>query len=186
MSRILDPATGFETGRTLESQVATIATLFLAILIASLGCANRGGKSEAQSKSNGLIIHGAPEVQKPDIFELAFIDSGSFDKQLSEALKHDNAKIQIVVPSSFDLNDIPPRMDRWLIRVQKSGGRVAAQPEADIGTRGAVGLILDITSVIADKITETMLYSPAGDYDALLLYDQEGEVSQIIFELRES
>ncbi len=113
--------------------------------------------------------------------KLAFTDSKLFDKELSISLKSGQDKIEIQPLDPFSLNEIPPRMDRWFVAVDKNEGKVETE---DISSkkRGIflAGSVIAIGSAIWKTLSNKKLYKPAGNYDAVLFYD-DGIVERVVF-----
>ena len=116
--------------------------------------------------------------------ELAFFDSYAFDVDLSSALRDGHGVLP--VNTSFDLNNIPDRMDTWFARIIKEGGRVRAKPVAKEGemqqTRGLISALIDIFIAASEAAEREVLYGPVDEYDALLHFDEAtGRVAFVEF-----
>lgn len=115
---------------------------------------------------------------------LVFLDSRTFDEDLSSALGKGSDSVTVDVPGGFNLNKIPERMDRWLYAVKDSGGKVAAKPEEAPRTRSLIAALLSVAVAVFEKIDEMRLYQPSHDYDATLLYRGDGTVNKVVFDRR--
>ncbi len=87
------------------------------------------------------------------------------------------------VPAGFNLNKIPERVDRWLFAIKESGGKVVAEPVAP-KTRGLISALIDVVVAIFVKLDEMRLYGPSENYDATLLYREDGMVNKVVFDRR--
>ena len=78
-------------------------TVLLAALVFS-GCSNL---SQSQAKP-----------------EITFIDTQKFDSELSSSLSSINKPVEVSFYNPITPNEIPPRLEKWLSMVDKSGGKV--------------------------------------------------------------
>lgn len=115
--------------------------------------------------------------------QIAFFDSYAFDVDLSSALRDE--PVMLPVEATFDLNNIPERMDNWLARIVKEGGKVQARPipkEEDLQTRGIVSAIIDLFIAASEAAEREVIYGPVDEYDAILHFDQDTkEVTHVEF-----
>lgn len=146
------------------------------VALTGFACAGSGGESGATAA--GAVASSSADEPA----QLVFLDSRIFDEELSDAMSDETSKIVVQVPGAFSLNDIPERMDRWLYAVKDGGGKVAAEPENP--SRGLVSAAIDLVVTLVGKIDEIRLYRPAQDYDATLLYREDGTVTRILFDRR--
>ena len=69
------------------------------------------------------------EPPKPTV---TFIDLQKFDEQLSSSLSSIKDPVAVNFYSPVTPNEIPPRMQKWLASVEKSGGRIdITSPEGE-------------------------------------------------------
>ncbi len=111
-----------------------------------------------------------------------FFDSRIFDTDLSAAMRAAEPEIVVDVPVGFNLNQIPERVDRWLYYVKDSGGTVVAEPE--IRHRGIFSVVVDVIVMFVGKLDEKTMFSPSEQYQAKLVYKEDGTVSRIVFNQR--
>lgn len=122
-----------------------------------------------------------PAEGAPALAEVQFLDSGSFDRKLSSSLAAKQPLVTVVFPASITLNNIPERMDKWLAKVEKFGGKVEIQPEPVAG-RGIISEIFSLFIKAYDAIEEAVIYAPAKNYDVMLYYRaQTGLVTRLCF-----
>jgi hypothetical protein len=137
------------------------------------------------SASTGAYESAAPGVQVATknnrIAALAFIDSSTFDSDLHDALSKEPGTVHITPAAPFSLNEIPPRMDKWLAAVKSGGGKVAARQDTAVATRGLIGMVIDVVVALFDQVAEKRLYAPAENYDATLYYGADGMVDRVMF-----
>lgn len=125
-----------------------------------------------------------PEAKAAD--EVAFFDSGSFDKSLSAALRTDSPDVTVIFPAAITLNSIPRRMDHWLSKVEEYEGKVNLVPVQDDG-KGIFSEALSFMVTIYDYLKDIAIYSPVEDYDAFIYYRQgNGIVDKIVFARKDS
>jgi hypothetical protein len=151
--------------------------LILAIAMMGLACANNGERTAGAK---------APDPQAEQIasepVQLDFLDSRIFDEDLSASMSGESPTVTVNVAVGFNLNDIPERFDSWFYSVKQSGGTVVAKPENP--SRGLVSAVIDVVVAIAEKIDEMRLYQPSEQYNATLLYREDGTVSKVVFDRR--
>lgn len=137
------------------------AGLALPLLV---GCA-------AQNPAEGAAVLG----------EVQFLDSFSFDRKLSASLGAGQPRVDVVFPAVITLNGIPERMDKWLSKVEKFGGKVEiqAEPEPD---RGILTEIFSLFVKLYEVAEEKLIYGPAANYNVLITYKRStGIVSRLSF-----
>ena len=164
------------------------ALLVLVVAVTGLACAENGVRPTGD-RSSGASAEQAkpPEPAKSaatDPAQLVFFDSRIFDEDLSRSMYGEAPKITVNVPVGFNLNKIPERIDRWLYAVKQSGGKVVATPEEPVRTRGLISALIDVVVAIFERLDEIRLYSPSENYNATLLYRENGMVSKVVFERR--
>ena len=101
--------------------------------------------------------------------EVIFLDSFSFDRKLSASLGAGQQQVEVLFPAAITLNSIPVRMDKWLSKVEKFGGKVEIQAEPEQG-RGFVSEILDFFVKLYEMAEESLIYAPAKDYNVRIHY----------------
>lgn len=112
-----------------------------------------------------------------------FIDSRTFDEALRESLAAGAKKVEISFAAQPSANDLPERLDAWLVAVQQTGGRVDVEPTER--TRGLPAMAFSLALRAVKRAKQRRLYRPAEDYDAVLLYAPgTGQVERVIFEGR--
>lgn len=113
-----------------------------------------------------------------------FMDSMSFDQDLSNALVAQPPELKVVPLAPVSLNAMPERLDKWLSAIRQSGGSVKAVPSKG-GGRGIFGAGIDVVVALFDLGRETVLYAPASGYDATIHYDKaSGLVGEILLNRR--
>lgn len=89
--------------------------LVAALLAACANEAGRGGDGAASNRAT--TVEAAPE-------DLVFFDSEVFDLQLSRSLRSTHPVITVKPSDKMTINTIPPRLNAWLVAVQRRGGNV--------------------------------------------------------------
>lgn len=113
-----------------------------------------------------------------------FLDTMSFDQDLSNALTAQPPEVRVVPLAPVNLNAMPERLDKWLSAIRQSGGAVRAQAAKGNG-RGILGAGIDVVVALFDLGRERVLYAPAAAYDATIQYDKaSGTVGEIILARR--
>ena len=162
-------------------------SLVLVVAVTGLACAENGGRP-AGDYSSGAPARQAMQTDRAEPVagepvQLVFLDSRIFDEELSSAMLGKSPEITVNAPVGFNLNKIPERVDRWLYAIKESGGKVKAEP-AEPKTRALVSALIAIVVAIFEKLDEMRLYAPAENYNATLLYHEDGTVKKVLFEPR--
>lgn len=167
---------------------------FLLILSMTVGCATpppttdpgyppASADSPGMPDTDGSAV--SPNVSpnvSTDPTTIVFFDSRVFDRDLSSAMRSDSPEIVVDVPVGFSLNEIPPRVDRWLYSVKDSGGAVKAEPE--IRQRGIFTAAIDVVFSFFERVGDKLTFAPADRYRATLVYASDGTVNRIVFNRR--
>lgn len=183
------------------SNLGTIAILGIAVLAS--GCATQNGAPRARESAKSVAIPPdvqavpaaatplAAEPESPAKFRSAreaprvvFLDSRTFDLDLSKNMQASPDEIIVDVPGGFNLNQIPERVDKWLFAIKDTGGPVVAEPE--VKTRGLIGMIIDVVVSVFTKLDEVATFAPSNQYSATLLYRPDGTVRKMVFKRRAS
>jgi hypothetical protein len=166
---------------------ATIALLSLAMF----GC-----QTAPQSADETNVAVTAPEenatqvamvtpeesVAPKGIGNVTFLDLSAFDDELSGELSNDKKKVSVNMPANFNLNNIPPRLEKWFSKIVESGGKVQAQQKSDTKTRVILGYLIDVGVKIYDAKEEKKKLAPAQKYNVIMEYDEaSGKVSDVVF-----
>lgn len=113
--------------------------------------------------------------------EVQFLDSTSFDRKLSASLSVNEPEVTVLFPATITLNNIPERMDKWLCRVEKYGGKVEIQAEPEAG-RGIISEIFGLFIKAYEAIEEAVIYTPAKNYNVMIYYKAKtGLVTRMAF-----
>ena len=94
--------------------------------------------------------------------------------------------VKVTFPIPFTTNEIPDRIDRWLIAIEEHGGTVDVTPEQI--ERGLFNQLVTLfLKGIYKELKEKILYGPAKKYNATVYYQPKtGEVTRIIFSRKTS
>jgi hypothetical protein len=92
-----------------------------------------------------------PQLQaKP---EITFIDTQKFDSELSSSLSSIKKPVEVNFHNPITPNEIPPRLEKWLAMVDKSGGKVnVASPVGEPAPKSPA-LILGLFSGLWNAFT---------------------------------
>lgn len=101
--------------------------------------------------------------------DVQFMDTTGFDYRLSASLEAKQEQVDVTFPAVITLNNIPERMDKWLSKVEKFGGKVEIQAEPEPG-RGLITEIFSIFIKAFEAAEERLIYAPAKDYNVLVSY----------------
>lgn len=120
-------------------------------------------------------------VDAEKIPTIQFLNSNIFDRQLSRALDNQHPTVKVTFPIAFTTNEIPERIDKWLVAVEDYEGTVDVAPEQI--ERGLFdNLVASLIKGIYKKIKEKILYSPAKNYNVTVYYEpRTGNVTRVMF-----
>ncbi|NIB42277.1 hypothetical protein HBA55_21905 [Pseudomaricurvus alkylphenolicus] len=110
---------------------------------------------------------------------LSFFDSGIFDETLANELKKKQETVSITAPSKIDLNDIPDRLEKWLVAAKESGADIKLESEAK--TRGILSDSVEIVFKAYQAIKQTKMYENVEGYDIRIRHTPYGEITSIDF-----
>jgi len=165
--------------------VCIFAFLALSVTACQTTEATKQSPEATASASTGEYGSAAPGTQvatkSDEIATVSFIDSATFDIDLHDALSKTPGTVHVTPAAPFNLNKIPPRMDKWLAAVKSGGGKVAARQDTAVATRGLIGMVIDVVVALFDQAAEKALYAPAENYDATLYYGSDGKVDRVLF-----
>ena len=116
-----------------------------------------------------------------EIQGIQFLNSDIFDRQLSRALSSKEPTVKVTFPIAFTTNEIPERIDKWLVAVEDYGGTIDVQPEQI--ERGLLdNLVASFIKGVYEKIKEKLMYIPAKNYNATVYYEpRTGNVTRVMF-----
>ena len=162
---------------TMNKLVAGLIILVLA------GCDQGGGRTAINILDGSA---GRTKMTVSDPAEMNYSDSSFFDRELSGTMEAKPREIRVAVQFGFRVDGrVPQRIDKWLYTIQDSGGKVSAvQDPPPPKTRGLITMLISVAVQIWDAFAETRMYSPAKNYNATLLYDEEKVVTEIVFNHR--
>ncbi|MGE0315331.1 MAG: hypothetical protein AB7P21_27260 [Lautropia sp.] len=145
----------------------------LAVLLLVCACAAGPRPPDGEAATGAVASSSGAPVN------LSFFDSRIFDDELSRAMKAQASEIVVDVPVGFSLNEIPPRVDRWLYSVKDAGGEVSAEPE--VRTRGILSAAIDVVVSFVGHVGDYFTFAPSDRYSATLVYKPDGKVSRMVF-----
>jgi hypothetical protein len=137
------------------------------------------GCSAGRTSTDGALAPGNDVV-----LEVQFLDSRTFDSNLSDALGNQPWRVIVTPVAPFSVNEIPERLDKWLYVVQDSGGTVLVQEEPEEIVRGGIAGGLGVAIEIAKYVIEKREFGKARNYNVTLLHDMDGQVQMVTFERR--
>lgn len=145
-----------------KSILALLAACFLCFLVSACAPQNPAAGTAAQK-------------------EVQFMDTTGFDYKLSASLEAKQPSVDVLFPAVITLNNIPERIDKWLSKVEKFGGKVEIQAEPEPG-RGLITEIFSIFIKAFEAAEEKLIYAPAQDYNVLVSYKAKtGIITKMTF-----
>lgn len=122
----------------------------------------------------------APQQQAASKSRLTFMDSKLFDAKLSRELASGKDQVEIEISGRVSLNDIPPRIDRWVVKSAEDG-KVELLP-SEPKTRFFLSLIPMVFSAFGSlkNMQEEKMFDQATKYDTKIYYKKEDSGETII------
>lgn len=116
--------------------------------------------------------------------DVTFFDSSVFDTDLFQQLENSPSELEINFPSQFDLNSLPPRIEKWLAAIKDQGGEIKLIRTPDSSTtRGFLMDAVDLVIRAYDKLTEEdEIYESAKGYNTQIFYNADGKVKKIVLD----
>ncbi|MDO9631659.1 MAG: hypothetical protein Q7I92_07165 [Humidesulfovibrio sp.] len=133
-----------------KSILALLAACFLCFLVSACAPQNPAAGTAAQK-------------------EVQFMDTTGFDYKLSASLEAGQESVDVLFPAVITLNNIPERMDKWLSKVEKFGGKVEIKADPEPG-RGIITEIFSLFIKVFEAAEEKLIYAPAKGYNVLISY----------------
>lgn len=153
-------------------QMLRPTTAVLALILLLGGCSGSGREVDSQGPL-------------PEVIRLTYLDIDAFDSRLADAMENRAKRIEVRVSYGFPVNDIPPRIGKWLSAIEEAGGEVKLAPlEAEeTDTRGLAAGLIPVAIQLYNVLSEKRQYSHSEDYPlAVLAYDEtEGRVTRLTF-----
>ena len=106
--------------------------------------------------------------------EITFFDSVAFDKTLADTLAKAPDQALIVPSGPFSPNSLPPRLEKWLGVVAKSGGSVKLKkelPNEGPATRGVLSDVVELSVKSRQDAEIEAMYTAAKSYNALVTFN---------------
>jgi len=103
---------------------------------------------------------------------LTFFDSVAFDKDLADTLAKAPDQALIVPSGPFSPNQLPPRIEKWLSVVAKSGDSVKLKKEVPgPATRGMLSDVVELSVKSRQDAETEAMYKVAHSYNALVTFN---------------
>lgn len=120
----------------------------------------------------------------PESVDLTFLDSRSFDQQLSSTLAAGPTVVAVDFIADVSPNALPERIDRWLYAVSSRGGPVRAERDPRLARERAFGADVAITLALRTyaHVREQMIYRRAAGHAAIVYVDPAHDrVTRVLF-----
>lgn len=126
--------------------------------------------------------HGA---DAPQPGTLTFLDSTIFDNMLSRELNRGSEEVEVAISGKMSLNNIPPRVDKWITAVAEKGEVTLLPVDASLKPKFVLALLPVVYSFLKQAHSERSM-SSASDYNASLVYhidkiSGESVIDRIVF-----
>lgn len=107
--------------------------------------------------------------------QIAYLDTGGFDRSLSNSLGADLPEVVIPVQDRMTPVAIPERLNKWLSAIDANGGEIQVKEMPAVDANGKargfpialIGVAIEVVRHLYGK-SEERLYKPAARYDAEL------------------
>lgn len=123
-----------------------------------------------------------PASQQPSNTRLTFMDSKLFDAKLAKELESGVDTVDIDVSGHVSLNNIPPRMDKWMVKSAETG-RVELLPIEQAPKQkflfSLVSMVFSAFSFLSETKEEKM-YDQVKGYDTKVYYKKDGSGESLI------
>lgn len=152
----------------LDLKQCTLAAMFFAVMILTV-------------YSTTALVQGAESQAK--IETVSFLDSGSFDRKLSSALRKQAPQVKVEFVSPITTNSIPDRIDKWFAMVEKHEGTISLKPDPDVpADRGILSELLSLVIGVYNYAKDKYIYDPVSQYDVIVYYQKgSGKITRIMF-----
>lgn len=140
-----------------------------------------GAPVMGQPEANAYGNQSAPPSQYAvsNKSRLTFMDSKLFDVKLGKELESGKDIVEVDVSGRVPLNNIPERIDRWMVKSAEEGKVELLQSESVPKTRFIFSLIPMVFNAVGfmKNVQEEKLFDHAKNYDAKIYYkkDDSGE-----------
>lgn len=155
----------------------------------TLGCLLLGSLSLSAQAIEELTAASVPAVSEvasaptaapdPKKASLTFMDSKLFDGRLAKELESGKENVEINISGRMPLNNIPTRIDRWLITSAEEGTVETIPGSAKTHTRGLFVIAPMVFSAFGyfKKMRDDQMYEFAKQYDTKIYYwkDENGD-----------
>ncbi|MFA9215796.1 MAG: hypothetical protein ACEQSK_01700 [Sphingomonadaceae bacterium] len=116
---------------------------------------------------------------------LTFLDSTLFDNMLSRELGKGNKEVEVLISGKMSLNNIPPRVDKWITAVAEQGEVTLKPVDSALRPKFVLGLLPVVYSFLKQANSERQV-SAAGKYNASVVYhvdknSGESVIDKIVF-----
>ena len=75
------------------------------------------------------LINNSPEKVYQKIEDITFIDTDSFDEELSGSMLAHTKAVTVTMIAPASINEIPRRLNKWLSAITEQKGRVYIEPK---------------------------------------------------------
>ncbi len=122
------------------------------------------------------------EVAPPAGEGMTFMDSKLFDGKLSKELESGKAVVEISISGRMPLNNIPSRIDRWLVASAEEGKVETLPSPPRAKTRALFAVIPMVFSTLGflKNMRDEKLYEPAKQYDTTIFYRKDDNGDSLI------
>lgn len=127
-------------------------------------------------------VSAAPALPALKKVNLTFMDSKLFDGKLSKELDSGKDVVEIDVSGRMPLNNIPSRIDRWLIRSADEGTVETLESPPRVHSRALFALVPMVFSAFGflKNMQDDKMYEPAKHYDTKIYYRKDDNGDSLI------
>lgn len=117
--------------------------------------------------------------------DIQFIDIDGFDADMKSSMSAGLSDIKVTPLATVHVNNVPPRLGRWLNAINESGGTIDVEPKSKSAI-SILGMILSLAQTGAALFQiEENIYQNASRYNVVIFYEpNDGKVSHFQFARR--
>ncbi|MFC0168155.1 hypothetical protein ACFFKC_08690 [Pseudoduganella danionis] len=117
---------------------------------------------------------------------VTFLDSTLFDNMLSRELNKGTNEVEVVISGKMSLNNIPPRVDKWITAVAEEGEVTLKPVDNALKPKFVLALLPVVYSFLKQSTIERQV-SVAAKYNAAVVYhidknSGESVIDKIVFQ----
>lgn len=110
---------------------------------------------------------------------IIFIDSRVFDARLAKELDKGGKQVEVMIEGKMSINQIPPRLDKWLAQVSENG-TVELRVQENLGRNRSLFSLVDMVFSAIQGFQESLMLRSANSYNAVIYYRREASGDALV------